>query len=44
MLEQLRKTNIDEYATICMLLAVSSLGTMSVSKVSYKYDWLYWVS
>ena len=44
MSEKPRKTNMDEYAPICTHQAVSSLGTMSVSKVSYKYDWLYWES
>ena len=33
-----RKTNMDEYAPICTHQAVRSPVTMSVSKVSYKYD------
>ena len=44
MSEKRRKINMDEYAPICMHQAVRSPGTMSVSKVSYKYDQLYWES
>ena len=44
MSEKSRKTNMNDYMPICTLQAVSCPGTMSVSKVSYKYDWVYWVS
>ena len=42
--EKPRKRNMDKYAPICTHQAVRSPGTMSVLKVSYKYDQLYWES